>query len=147
MKFKIAFAAIAMAAGVSACAGSPASTTPAATPAPQAAAAPAPTNKNAVEATFATPLQQTHDAAVAALKLNGFDIKSETETLITGERPRKIGVFVGSGGEKISVTLTSLDATSTKASSDTQRTFVGGAGQKDWDAPVIEAMTQTLTAK
>ena len=84
---------------------------------------------------------------MAAAKLSGFDIKTETDALVSGTRPRKIGAFVGSGGETINIELKSVDAATTAVTVSTKRTFVGGAGQKSWNAPVIDAMTASLASK
>jgi hypothetical protein len=94
---------------------------------------------------FAATLSDTKAAAISALKLNGFEIKEESDTSITASRPRKIGLAVGSGGEKITVSLTAESDTSTKVSVETKKTFVGYAGQKNWDEPVLTAIGEKLS--
>lgn len=143
---------------LAACASTPtepkASAAPVAAPAIAAKAAPAVAvagapkpEKSAVTMTFSAPLVSTHAAAIAAAKESGFDIATDTDTYVAGPRPRKIGVFVGSGGETINITFKSLGEASTEVTVWTKRTFVGGAGQKDWDAPVLDAMKASLAAK
>lgn len=126
-------------------AAKPAAPAPAAKAAASAPAAASPNApKNAVSATFNAPLSRTHDAAVEAAKQSGFEIgAASTDTFVTGPRPRKIGLVVGSGGETINIALKSM-GDSTQVTVWTKRTFVGGAGQKDWDAPVIAAMKAQL---
>lgn len=100
-------------------------------------------SEKGVTATYQASLTDTKAAAVSALKLHGFDIKSETDTHIEGKRPNKVGLAVGSGGEKILVDLkASGDATEVRV--ETKKTFVGYAGQKNWDAPVHEAIADKL---
>ena len=52
--------------------------------------------------------------------------------------------MVGSGGEVLSVALTSLEAGKTQAKVRTTKTFVGRAGQKVWDQPILEEMSKVL---
>lgn len=149
MKFGSYLAAAALAMTLAACASSGTTNTAAATSAEGASAAAAESesaNEKGKSAVYAADLKTTRDAAIAALKLTGFDIKSSEDTLITGSRPHKMGLVVGSGGEKISVRLAAEGETSTKARVRTEKTFVGFAGQKNWDDAVINAMNESLGA-
>ena len=113
----------------------------------EAAAAAAPdAPSNASTETFKAGLSATHDAAIAAAKESGFEIENDSATFISGPRPRKIGVFVGSGGETINISLSEIDASSTRVTIWTKRTFVGGAGQKSWNEPILSAMKASLGA-
>ena len=100
--------------------------------------------KKGVAKVFSASLDDTRKAAVSGLKKNGFLIKDDSGNTITGERPNRIGLLIGSGGEKISVELKTLGDMSTEARVKTKKTFVGYAGQKNWDDEVIAAMTSAL---
>lgn len=148
MKLISQFAAIALATTLVACASSPTTTSG------EAAASTEGTPSNTEEssskglnATYNASLDTTRDAAVAALKLTGFNIKSAEGTTVTGSRPHKIGLLVGSGGEKITVTLSSVSKASTSVNVRTEKTFVGIAGQKNWDDEVIASMNESLGVK
>lgn len=93
---------------------------------------------------FQQPAAKVQKAAVGALVATGFDIKKQEPTYIEGYRPRKVGLVVGSGGESVGVWLTALSADKTEIKVKTARTFVGGAGQKNWDNEVLSAMTKEL---
>ena len=95
-------------------------------------------------ATFPHPIAKVQQAAVDALTVTGFDIKKQEPTYVEGTRPRKMGLFVGSGGETVGVWLTALSPEQTEVKVDTAKTFVGGAGQKSWDKQVLEEMTKSL---
>jgi hypothetical protein len=98
-----------------------------------------------VQATFDQPMAAVHKAAVDALAVIGCTIKKEDPAYVEGKRDRKIGVFVGSGGETVSVTLSDAAAGKVGVDIRTARTFVGGAGQKNWDQPVLDEITKQLS--
>ena len=93
---------------------------------------------------FQQPAAKVQKAAVGALAVTGFEIKKQDSTYIEGYRPRKVGLFVGSGGESVGISLTALSANKTEVKVKTARTLVGGAGQKNWDNEVLAAMTKEL---
>jgi hypothetical protein len=99
-----------------------------------------------VQATLDQPISSVHKAAIDALTVIGCTIKKEEATYIEGKRERKIGAFVGSGGETVSVTLSEAAAGKVAVDIRTAKTFVGGAGQKNWDQPVLDEMTKVLAA-
>jgi hypothetical protein len=99
-----------------------------------------------VQATLDQPIASVHKAAIDALTVIGCTIKKEEATYIEGKRERKIGAFVGSGGETVSVTLSEAAAGKVAVDIRTAKTFVGGAGQKNWDQPVLDEMTKVLAA-
>jgi hypothetical protein len=99
-----------------------------------------------VQATLDQPISSVHKAAIDALTVIGCTIKKEEATYIEGKRERKIGAFVGSGGETVSVTLSEAGAGKVAVDIRTAKTFVGGAGQKNWDQPVLDEMTKVLAA-
>ncbi|MGC1521434.1 MAG: hypothetical protein WA803_07840 [Steroidobacteraceae bacterium] len=98
-----------------------------------------------VQATFDQPMTAVHKAAVDALAVIGCTIKKEDPAYIEGKRERKFGVFVGSGGETVSVTLSEAAPGKVGVDIRTARTFVGAAGQKNWDKPVLDEITKQLS--
>ena len=48
---------------------------------------------------FQQPTNVVQKAAVDALVVTGFDVKKSEPLYVEGVRPRKVGFFVGSGGE------------------------------------------------
>jgi hypothetical protein len=99
-----------------------------------------------VQASFDKPIAAVHKAAVDALTVIGCTIKKEDPAYVEGKRERKIGVFVGSGGETVSVALTDSGSGKVSVEVHTAKTFVGGAGQKNWDQAVVDEMTKQLAA-
>jgi hypothetical protein len=96
------------------------------------------------KAVFNQPQAQVQKAAADALVVTGFDLKKQEAAYVEGYRPRKVGVFVGSGGETVGIWLTALAPDKTEVKLVTAKTMVGRAGQKSWDAEVLAAMTKTL---
>ena len=66
------------------------------------ASTPKATDAKAV-AVYQQPIDKVQKAAVDALAVTGFDIKKREPTYVEGSRPRKVGLFVGSGGETVGV--------------------------------------------
>ncbi|MCB9913169.1 MAG: hypothetical protein H6827_09255 [Planctomycetes bacterium] len=97
-----------------------------------------------VGALFEQPIDKVQRAAVDALAVNGFDIKKQEPTYVEGSRPRKIGLFVGSGGETVAVWLTAPAPDKTEVKVKTGKSFAGYAGQKNWDEEIMAEMTRTL---
>jgi len=97
-----------------------------------------------VTVSFDKPVEQVQKAAVDALTTVGVEIKKQEPTVVEGKRKNKVGLMVGSGGEILTVTLTSLEPGKTQAKVRTTKTFVGRAGQKVWDQPVLEEMAKVL---
>jgi hypothetical protein len=97
-----------------------------------------------VVVTFDKPAEEVHKAAVDALTVVGVEIKKDEALFVEGKRKNKMGAFVGSGGEVLSVALTSVDAGKTQAKVRTTKTMLGRAGQKVWDQQVIDEMNKTL---
>ena len=91
--------------------------------------------------TYGASLDQTRAAAIEALAETGFDVTKEEATYLEGFRPRKVGLVVGSGGETIGVWLESSGAGSTRVRVRTAKSFVGIAGQKNWDEAVLDAIS------
>lgn len=101
-------------------------------------------SKKGIVKTFSSSQDDTHAAAVAAMKQLGFKIKENEPDLLAGKRSNKIGVMVGSGGEKMKIALESIEGGSTRVHVRTKKTFVGIAGQKNWDDEIIGAMMAAL---
>lgn len=93
---------------------------------------------------FSQPITIVKDAAVDALVVTGFDVEESSATYVQGSRPRKVGFFVGSGGETIGVWLESLDEGRTRVRVATGKSFVGYVGQKTWDNAVLAEIGNTL---
>lgn len=93
----------------------------------------------------ATP-EAVHKAAADALAVIGCEIKKDEPTHLEGYRKHKIGAFVGSGGETVTVSITGQADGKTNVDIRTKRTFVGGAGQKNWDQPVLDEIRKSLSS-
>jgi hypothetical protein len=61
-------------------------------------------------------------------------------------RWHKIGVFVGSGGETVSVSLSAASDGKIDVVVRTKKSIVGIVGQNYWDEPVLAEMKKTLSA-
>ena len=93
---------------------------------------------------FTHPIEKARQGALDALVVLGFDVKKQDPTYIEGFRPRKVGLFVGSGGETVGVWLEPVGEQQTRVRVDTAKSFVGIVGQKNWDAEVLGQMEKTL---
>ena len=96
-----------------------------------------------VQATFDDSIDAVKKAAADALTVVGCEIKKNDSNYIEGVRAHKMGAFVGSGGETVSVALTATDG-KISVEIHTKKSFVGMAGQKNWDESVLEEMKKTL---
>lgn len=94
---------------------------------------------------FQQPIEQVQKAAVDALVVTGFNVTKQEPTYVEGFRPRKVGFFVGSGGETVGIWLASQGPNKTQVRVDTAKSFVGIVGQKNWDAEILNEMTKSLT--
>ncbi|MBI5016914.1 MAG: hypothetical protein HZB55_15705 [Deltaproteobacteria bacterium] len=65
-------------------------------------------------------------------------ISEETATRLTAQRNRHMGVFVGSGGEELLVTLQEVSGNRTFVTAATKTGLVGGAGQKAWSCQIVD---------
>ena len=95
--------------------------------------------------TFDHPPETVQKAAIDALTVVGVELKKQEPLFLEGKRKNKVGLFVGSGGEVLSVALTALDGGKTQAKIRTTKTFVGRAGQKVWDQPIADEMAKALS--
>ena len=85
-------------------------------------------------------LSDTKEIAKKVLVAIDSTINEETETFIKAERNRHIGVFVGSGGEELSVALKGVSINTTFVTATTKTGIVGGAGQKAWSCQIVDEM-------
>ncbi len=101
-----------------------------------------PKESNAV--VFKGGLGEVKEVAKDAIIMCGFDVKKEEDGYLEGFRPRKIGLFIGSGGETIGIWLEPVDTGKVKVFVQTVKSMVGMAGQKRWEQPVIDEMKKKL---
>lgn len=69
-------------------------------------------------------------------------VNEENGNAITAQRNRHIGLFVGSGGEELFVSLKPVAPDQTFVTVATKTGFVGGAGQKAWSCQVVDEMVK-----
>ena len=114
-------------------------------PATRAANHPTPPD-HAKTATVHYPSAAAHTAAENSLAVSGFEVnkKQSDEGFIEADRPRHMGLFVGSGGEVCRVWLRSVAADETEVKVDSIKTFVGMMGQKEWDSTVLAEILRDL---
>jgi len=106
--------------------------------------------KKPVESTgilFQQPIEKVREAAIDALVVLGFDIKKQKDLYIEGFRPRKVGFFVGSGGETVGIWLEPLAQDRTRVLVKTAKSLVGIVGQKNWDDEILSEMKKVLNKK
>lgn len=89
------------------------------------------------------PIAKVLEAAKQALATYGCEIKKENPDYLECTRSRHIGVFVGSGGEKVTVQL-SPEGDRTKVIIKTGKGFVGRLGKKNWSTPVFNEIVRIL---
>jgi hypothetical protein len=99
-----------------------------------------------VQATLDATPEAVHKAVADALTVVGCEIKKDEPTHLEGYRTRKIGAFVGSGGETLTVEIATQGDGKTNVDIRTKRTFMGGAGQKNWDQPVLDEIRKSLSS-
>lgn len=93
---------------------------------------------------FEKPSAVVQKAAIDSLVVNGFEIQKNEPLYVEGFRPHRVGLVVGSGGETVGVWLEPMGSSRTGVRVDTARSFLGMAGQKNWDADVLNEMSKTL---
>ena len=96
-----------------------------------------------VDQTIAYPMDKVLDAAKQALVTYGCSIKKEKPDYLECTRDRHIGVFVGSGGEKVKVKFSAKDS-ETRVQINTGKGFVGRVGKKNWSTPIFNEMMKIL---
>ena len=96
-----------------------------------------------IDQTVAYPMDKVLDAAKQALATYGCSVKKEKPDYLECTRDRHIGVFVGSGGEKVKVKL-SAKGSETRVQIQTGKGFVGRVGKKNWSTPIFNEMMKAL---
>jgi hypothetical protein len=94
---------------------------------------------------LARGLGESKGIAKKALAAIDVDIATETATTLAGQRNRHVGVFVGSGGEELAVTVKEVSPARTFVTVTTKTGFVGGAGQKAWSCEVVDSIVSLAT--
>lgn len=91
------------------------------------------------------PLKVAHQAAENSLSVSGFTkIVRNDDVFLEAERPRHMGLFVGSGGEICRIWLTAVTPDETNVKVDSIKTFAGMLGQKEWDSTVLAEILRDL---
>lgn len=89
------------------------------------------------------PMDKVLEAAKLAAPTYGCDIKKENDNSFECTRDRRVGLFMGSGGEKVTVRLTPKGA-ETQVVVKTGKGFVGRLGKKNWSTPIFNEILKTL---
>lgn len=96
-----------------------------------------------IDQTVAYPMDKVLEAAKQALATYGCNVKKERADYLECTRDRHVGVFVGAGGEKVTVKLSAKDS-ETRVEIKTGKGFVGRLGKKNWSTPIFDEMMKTL---
>lgn len=105
--------------------------------------------KGKQERFFPMPMAKVREAAVSALNALEFEVKKDSDKEIEAAKKRHVGVFVGSGGEKVVLYFEEAEEggrKGTRISGETKKGFVGRAGQKSWTNAVL-AQTACMLQK
>ena len=94
------------------------------------------TKKNTTVLTLTATSDKVHAAALEALAAIGCKVKSDSPTQIEGKRSNKVGLAVGSGGEKLFIAIKALEGGKTELTVTTKKTLAGIVGQKLWNEEV-----------
>lgn len=93
---------------------------------------------------FNNGAEEVRQAGLRALTFVGCEVKTQQPYYLTGKRPSKWGLFVGSGGETVKIFLYPDGPAQTRVWVDTDKSFVGIAGQQTWDDKVLAEMKNIL---
>jgi hypothetical protein len=97
--------------------------------------------KGKQERFFAAPLPKVKEALTSALAALEFEVKKDSGNEMEASKRRHMGVFVGSGGEKMALSLAEAaegGKKGTRVTAETKKGFVGRAGQKSWTNAVLD---------
>lgn len=100
--------------------------------------------KNVTTFVLAAKPDAIHAAALQALAAIGCEVKKDSPLAIEGKRANKVGLAVGSGGEKLFVTLKEIGDGKTEVSVTTKKTLMGIVGQKLWNEEVAKQIRENL---
>lgn len=96
---------------------------------------------------YDVPPEEAWKAAVATLNSMDFNIDENTEKEIEATRRGHIGVVVGAGGEKVTLTFkktTNQGRSGTMVTGETKKSFVGRLTQRTWTDAVLAQMACKL---
>jgi len=105
--------------------------------------------KGKQERFFPLPLPKVKEAAVEALHALEFEVKKDTKNSLEAHKARHMGLFVGSGGEKVQLDFREAEQNGqngTVVTGETKKGFVGRAGEKTWTGAVL-AQTACILQK
>lgn len=74
-------------------------------------------------------------------------IENESDNSINAQRNRHVGVFSGSGGEVLNITLKSIDSKKTFVTVATKTGVIGATGQRPWSCVMIDEIVKLATNK
>lgn len=100
--------------------------------------------KNVTTFVLAAKPDTVHAAALQALAAIGCEVKKDSPLAIEGKRGNKVGLAVGSGGEKLFVTLKDLGDGKVEIAVTTKKTMLGYVGQKLWNEEVAKQIRETV---
>lgn len=100
--------------------------------------------KNRPPQVYAKNVDEVRQAGLRALTFIGCEIKTQEPLFLSGRRPNKMGLFVGSGGETVNVLLYPQSDTETHVWVETHKSFFGIAGQQGWNKQLADQMTELL---
>lgn len=96
---------------------------------------------------FNKGVEEVRQAGLRALTFVGCELKTQQPYFLTGRRPNKFGLFVGSGGETVKLFLYPQAPELTHVWVDTDLSFAGIAGQQSWDDKVTAELKSLLETK
>jgi len=105
--------------------------------------------KGKQERFFPMPLATVKQAAIEAVQSLEFEVKKNTDNSLEARKARHMGVFVGSGGEKVRLEFREAEQDGQKGTmvtGETKKNMVGIAGQKTWTSAVL-AQTNCVLQK
>lgn len=100
--------------------------------------------KNITTFVVAAKAEAVHTAALQALAAVGCDVKKDSPMAIEGKRANKVGLAVGSGGEKLFVNLKDIGDGKVEVTVTTKKTLMGIVGQKLWNEEVAKQIRESL---
>jgi len=89
---------------------------------------------------FPLPLPKVKAAATEALQALEFEVKEKTNDSLEAHKARHMGLFVGSGGEKVVLSFREAEQNGQKGTmvtGKTKKSIIGIVGQKTWTSAVL----------
>lgn len=100
--------------------------------------------KNTTVVTLTAKPDAVHTAALEALAAVGGTVTKDTADYIEAKRSHKVGLAVGSGGEKLFVWIRDLGEGKVEVKVTTKKTLLGIVGQKLWNDEIAEHIAGAL---